>query len=314
MHIPDGFLSAPVAGATWLLAGACVAGTLRSERRDPAPIPSGMLGSLAAFVFAAQLINVPVAPGTSGHLVGATLVAMLIGPWRTIIVMAVVLAVQALLFQDGGFTAYGANLLDMGAAGAFVGFAVASLVIRLGRGLRGTVAGAVFGAFAATLCGAVLTSLWLALSGLYPLGGILSLMLVTHSFIGILEALLTGAILVTLVRWRPDLVAGVNGSAGIRRPAAVALGLLGCALAVAAFLVPFSSRLPDGLERTALDLGFSERARPMVSMLKAKSAFSAAPLSPAIPVAAGLAGTLLVALAAWSAARGLPKAGDVPHR
>jgi cobalt/nickel transport system permease protein len=314
MHIPDGFLSAPVAGATWLLAGACVAGTLRAERRDPVPIPSGMLGSLAAFVFAAEMINVPVAPGTSGHLVGATLVAMLIGPWRTMIVMAVVLAVQALLFQDGGFTAYGANFLDMGAAGAFVGFAVASLVIRLRRDLRGTVAGAIFGAFAATLSGAVLTSVWLALSGLYPLKGILPLMLVTHTAIGLLEAGLTGAILVTLVRWRPDLVAGVNGAAGIRRPAAVAVGLLGCALAVAAFLAPFASRLPDGLQRTALDLGFSGKARPILAIPLEKSAFSSAPFSPSVPLAAGLLGTLLVALLAWAAGRSLPRAGDAPHR
>jgi len=312
VHIPDGFLSAPVAAVTWLAAGACLAGTLRAERRDPVPIPSGMLGSLAAFVFAAQMVNVPVAPGTSGHLVGATLVAMLIGPWRTILVMAVVLAVQALLFQDGGFTAYGANLLDMGAAGSFVGFALASLILRFLRGLRGYVVGAVFGAFAATLSGATLTSLWLAFSGLYPLRGILPLMLSTHAFVGILEAGLTGAVLVTLVRWRPDLVAGVNGAAGIRRPGAVAIGVLGCGLAVAAFLAPFASRLPDGLERTALDLGFAGRARLAIPL--EKSAFAATPLPPEVPLVLGVAGTLLVALVAWMAARGLPGAGDAPHR
>ena len=213
MHIPDGFLSAPVAATTWLAAGAALAATLRAERRDSAKVPSGVLGSLAAFVFAAQMVNLPVAPGTSGHLVGATLAAILVGPWRALIIMAVVLAIQAMLFQDGGFTAYGANLLDMGLAGSFVGFGVVSLATRFLRGLRGHVVGAVLGAFTATLCGAVLTSLWLALSGLYPLRGILPLMLVTHTAIGVLEAALTGAILVTLLRWRPDLVAGASGAA-----------------------------------------------------------------------------------------------------
>ena len=314
MHIPDGFLSAPVAATTWLTAAAAVAATLRAERRDSATVPSGVLGSLAAFVFAAQMVNLPVAPGTSGHLVGATLVAVLVGPWRALIIMAVVLAIQAMLFQDGGFTAYGANLLDMGVAGSFVGFSVVSLVTRFLRGLRGHVAGAVLGAFIATLSGAVLTSLWLALSGLYPLRGILPLMLVTHTAIGLLEAALTGAILVTLLRWRADLVAGASGAASLRRPAAVAVGLLGVALVVTAFLAPFASPLPDGLERTARDLGFSARANPVLPAPLEKSALFFGPLAPLAPVLAGLIGTLAVALVAWMAVRGLSKASDVPHR
>ena len=314
MHIPDGFLSAPVAATAWLAAGAALAGTLRAERRDSARVPSGVLGSLAAFVFAAQMVNLPVAPGTSGHLVGATLTAILVGPWRALIIMAVVLAIQAMLFQDGGFTAYGANLLDMGLAGSFVGFGLVSLATRFLRGLRGHVVGAVLGAFTATLCGAVLTSLWLALSGLYPLRGILPLMLVTHTAIGVLEAALTGAILVTLLRWRPDLVAGAGGAGGLRRPAAVAVGVLGVALVVAAFLAPFASRLPDGLERTALDLGFSARANPILPAPLEESALFLGPLAPLAPALAGLIGTLSVALVAWMAARSLSKAGDVPHR
>jgi hypothetical protein len=182
------------------------------------------------------------------------------------------------------------------------------------RGLRGHVAGAVLGAFIATLSGAVLTSLWLALSGLYPLRGILPLMLVTHTAIGLLEAALTGAILVTLLRWRPDLVAGASGAASLRRPAAVAVGLLGVALVVTAFLAPFASPLPDGLERTARDLGFSARANPVLPAPLEKSALFFGPLAPLAPVLAGLIGTLAVALVAWMAARGLSKASDVPHR
>jgi cobalt/nickel transport system permease protein len=180
MHIPDGFLSAGVTGITWAGAGLGVAAALRAEKADPNPMPAGILGATAAFVFAAQMINVPVAPGLSGHLVGAALSAVLVGPWRAVIVMAVVLAVQALLFQDGGMTALGANTFDMGVAASLAGFAVASLVSRWRQNLRARVIGGVLGAFAATLVAAVLTGLWLGLSGLYPLVPVVQLMLVSH--------------------------------------------------------------------------------------------------------------------------------------
>jgi cobalt/nickel transport system permease protein len=314
MHIPDGFLSAPVATTTWVLAGAGIAAALRAEKRDPAPVPAGILGSLAAFVFAAQMVNIPVAPGTSGHLVGATLAAMLVGPWRAMIAMTAVLAIQAVFFQDGGLTAFGANLLDMGVAGSFVGFSVAALVARAVRGLRGYAVGAVVGAFAATLTGAVLTSLWLSLSGLYPLRGILPLMLTTHSAIGLLEAGLTGSILATVLRWRPDLVAGPTGAGNLRRPTAITIGLTGLALLIAAFLAPFASRLPDGLERTAADLGFSGRAAPLLPAALEGSALFSGRLAPFVPVLAGLVGTLLVSALAWAAARGLSRTSDASHR
>jgi hypothetical protein len=199
-------------------------------------------------------------------------------------------------------------------AGSFVGFSVAALVARVVRGLRGYVVGAVIGAFAATLTGAALTSLWLSLSGLYPLRGIMPLMLTTHSAIGLLEAALTGSILVTLLRWRPDLVAGPSGAGSPRRPTAMAIGALGIALLVAAFLAPFASRLPDGLERTAMDLGFAGRVNPLLPAPLAGGALLSGPLAPLVPVLAGLAGTLLVSMLAWAAARGLSRTSDASHR
>lgn len=314
MHVPDGFLSAPIAAATWVAAGAGLSAALRAERRDPVSVPAGILGALAAFTFAAQMVNVPVAPGTSGHLVGATLVAMIVGPWRATLVMAAVLLIQATLFQDGGLTALGANLIDMGFAGAFVGFAVAALILKPVPGPRGYAIGAVLGAFAATLAGAALTALWLGLSGLYPLRGILPVLLVTHSAIGVLEAALTGAILVTVLRWRPDLIANPDYAAGPRRPVAMALGLLGLALAVAAFVAPFASSLPDGLERAAIDLGFAARETPLVPGTIERSPILGSGLGAAAPLVAGAVGTLLAALLAWAASRGLARTADVSHR
>jgi cobalt/nickel transport system permease protein len=313
VHLPDGFLSASVVAATWVTAGVGVAGALRAERRDPMPAPAGVLGAAAAFIFAAQMINVPVAPGTSGHLVGAALAAALLGPWRGLIVMAVVLAVQALLFQDGGLSALGANITDMGLGGVLTGYAVAALVTRVMRSERGCVAGAVVGAFAATLVSAVLTALWLGLSGLYPLRAILPLMLLTHVFVGVLEAALTGAIVTTVVRWRPDLVRGLSASARPQYPAAAILGALGLALAVAAFVSPFASALPDGLEHTAAQLGFAGRATAYAPSPFPDYAMPLLRSSGIATAMAGIVGTLVTAALAWVISRGLRSSRPVSH-
>src|SRR5687768_12057755 len=129
LHIPDGFLSAEVAGACAIVAIAAVAIGLRvaDGALDEARVP--LLGVLAAFVFAAQMLNFPVAGGTSGHFLGATLAAVLLGPWVACLVMAVVIAAQALVFADGGVSALGANVLNMGVLGALLaGFALTGVV------------------------------------------------------------------------------------------------------------------------------------------------------------------------------------------
>jgi cobalt/nickel transport system permease protein len=303
VHIPDGFLSARVAAATWVIAATGIASALRVERKESAPLPSGILGSVAAFLFAAQMVNVPVAPGTSGHLIGATLAAVLFGPWRALLAVATVLAVQALLFQDGGIVAYGANLVDMGLAGCFAGYAVTRVIARRRFGPRGIAIGAVFGAFTATVCGAVLVSLWLSLSGLCPLSGILPVMLVTHVAIGILEAALTGAIVVALLTFRPDLVGGLDEDGGSRRPVVLALGLLGAALAVAAFVAPHASVLPDGLEKSAEIMGFAFTATSSWPRL---TAFG--------PAVAGVIGTAATAALAFAISRTLAGGDHDAHR
>jgi cobalt/nickel transport system permease protein len=314
VHIPDGFLSPAVAATTAVAAAGAIGLALRAETRERTPMPAGVLGSLAAFLFAAQMVNVPVAPGTSGHLVGATLAAVLVGPWRGLLALTAVLLVQALLFQDGGITALGANVLDMGVAATFAGYATGLFVSARVRGLRGYVAGGVLGAFVATVAGAALASVWLAASGMYPLAGILPVMLVTHVAIGLLEAALTGAVLVTLATWRPDLLAGFDRTARAARPTAIALGALGIALAVAAFLAPFASALPDGLERTAETLGFAGRAG---SIWSAPMPDYTAPLGrfPALATTvAGSTGTLAAAALAWAISRTLALRDGAAHR
>jgi cobalt/nickel transport system permease protein len=312
MHIPDGFLSAGVAASTWGAGALGLAWSLHAERSLPERTPAGTLGALAAFTFAAQLVNLPILPGTSGHLVGGTLAASIVGPSRGLLVMAVVLAVQALLFQDGGLTAYGANLLSMGAFGALGGYAVGALVARLWPGVRGLVAGPVIGAFVAMLTGAGFVAVALAASGLYPLAVVLPLLLSLHVPIALIEAALTGAILSTLARWRPDLLHGVQ-RAGARGSSA--LGLLVLALAIAAFVAPFASSLPDGLETAARRLGFAGAARPL---WPAPAPDYEAPWLAASRVGtalAGLVGTLVAAALAWALTRRLgPARTAEPHR
>ena len=311
MHIPDGFLSAPVATATWAGAAGSLAWALRAEKRLDDRTPAGTLGALAAFVFAGQLVNVPLLPGTSGHLVGGTLAAAIVGPWRAFVVMAVVLAVQALLFQDGGITTFGANLLAMGGAGALGGHAVAALVARLWPGVRGRVAGSVIGAFVATLAGAAFIALSLAGSGLYPAAAVLPVMLSFHVPIALVEAALTGAILATVVRWRPDIVRGLQGA---RAGAAPALGLLVLALAVAAFVAPLRvarSRRARVGRRAA---GFAGAARGLWPAPAPDYALPWLAVGRAATALAGLVGALAAAGLAWGLTRRLGATRDAePH-
>ena len=313
MHIPDGFLSGGVAAATWAASAAVLAASLRRDRSSPDAVPASTLGALSAFVFSAQLVNVPVLPGTSGHLVGGMLAAALVGPARGLVVMAVVLAVQALVFQDGGVTAYGANLLTMGVAGCYGGYGVASLVARAWAGTGGLVAGSVLGAFVATLVAAAAVGLSLAASGLYPAAAVVPALLLVHVPIGLLEGALTGAVLGTVLRWRPDVVRGLQ-RAGQGEGAAPALGLLAVAVAVAAFAAPFASGLPDGLESVAERLGFASAARAAWPAPLPDYGARWLPLGRAGAAAAGLAGTAAAAALAWAAGRQFSRPAGGPHR
>jgi cobalt/nickel transport system permease protein len=209
MHIPDGFLDPGVAAATGVVAGGAVAIGLRKaeatfdERRAP------LLGVTAAFVFAAQMLNFPVAGGTSGHFLGAALATVLLGPWLACVVLAVVLVVQAFLFADGGISALGANVFNMGVVGALgagVLMGVARRILPPTR--RAFLASTGIAAWLAVVAGAVACSFELAISGTVPLGTVLPAMLGVHVLIGVGEAVVTVAAVSAVLAARPDLVAG----------------------------------------------------------------------------------------------------------
>jgi cobalt/nickel transport system permease protein len=222
MHIPDGFLSGEVAAVAGVAAAGAVAYSLRRADRELDERKVPLLGVTAAFVFAAQMLNFPVAGGTSGHFLGAALATFLLGPWLACLVMAVVLTAQAFLFADGGITALGANVFNMGVVGALV-VGILVLVLRDALPKRrpvflGLVAA---GAWLAVMAGAAATSVELAISGTVPLGTVLPAMLGVHALIGVGEAVVTVAALSAVLATRPDLMALdlTPAEAGTGRPA-----------------------------------------------------------------------------------------------
>ena len=208
MHIPDGILSIPVwAGMDAVSAGAVAVAARRvNQKLDASQVP--LMGMTAAFVFAAQMINFPVAGGTSGHLLGGLLAALLLGPAPAVVAMATVFVVQCLLFQDGGLTALGANLFNMGIVGCIGGYAC----YRLLRALSVSDGPAVgMAAWLSVMMGAAATSFELGLSGTIPLRVVLPAMLSVHALIGVGEAMITVGALALLRRARPKLLESASG-------------------------------------------------------------------------------------------------------
>lgn len=287
-HIPDGLLSPPViAGAAVLSAGALALAARRSrtELRDrQAPL----LGAATAFVFAAQMFNFPLGAGTSAHLLGGVLVAVVVGPWAAILSLFAVLLVQALLFQDGGIAALGANTLNMAVIGAGGGWLVYRWVLALaGAGVRRRLAAAGIAAFLSAVAIGLAVALELGVSGIVPLGPAIVAVGGAHLLVGLAEAALTVGILGMVIRSRPDLVEGPGTTARGRVVAVVATVAGGVALAAAVF----ASSLPDALEGALENAGVEGRA-----LLDAPMADYAAPGGPW--VAAGV-GVIAVFLVGW---------------
>jgi cobalt/nickel transport system permease protein len=220
MHVPDGFLDAPTSVATGVVAAAGIAVALRGARRELDDRTAPMAGLVAAFVFAAQMLNFPVGAGTSGHLLGGALAAVLVGPFTAALCLAVVLLVQGLLFADGGITALGTNVTLF----SIVGVGVAWLVFRvLQRLLPKRLPMVPVAAGVAALVSVPVTAL--AFVGLFAIGGqvpvslsaVMTAMLGWHVLIGIGEGLITALAVSSVVATRPDLVHGARPLLAVRR-------------------------------------------------------------------------------------------------
>ncbi|MFF4288340.1 energy-coupling factor ABC transporter permease [Streptomyces sp. NPDC001633] len=304
MHVPDGFINAPVSAATGVVAAAAVAVSLRGARRELAGAGQGvgagaertapLAGLVAAFIFAVQMLNFPVAAGTSGHLLGGALAAILVGPYTGVLCVSVVLLMQGVLFADGGLTALGVNVSDMAIVTTVVAYAVFRLLVKVLPRRRSSVTVASFvGALVSVPAAAV------AFTGIYALGGtadvpigkVFAAMVGVHVLIGIGEAVITALTVGAVIAVRPDLVYGARGlakplelrtsplagagsdpvpataphepvaAAAPRRSARrVWLAGVGAALVCAGGLSYYASASPDGLEKVAHDQGIDAKA------------------------------------------------------
>ena len=206
LHAPDGFVSIPIALGMWVVTAVFVAIAVRKTNRslDERAVP--LLGVMAAFIFAAQMFNFPVVGGTSGHLLGGVLAAVMLGPWAGTLVMTAVVAVQALLFQDGGLVIMGANIFNMGIVGTLGGYALyRGLTSVLGGEEKGRLPAAAIAAWVSVVAGAVAMALQLGASEVVPLQIALPAMVGVHALIGIGEALITVAALAFIGVTRADL-------------------------------------------------------------------------------------------------------------
>ncbi|MYW48208.1 cobalt ABC transporter permease [Streptomyces sp. SID486] len=287
MHVPDGFIDAPTSAVTGVVAAGALAVSLRGARRELDERTAPLAGLVAAFIFAVQMLNFPVAAGTSGHLLGGALAAILVGPCTAVLCVSVVLLMQGVLFADGGLTALGVNITDMAITTTVVSYAVfRALLAVLPRKRRSVTVASFVAALVSVPAAAVVFTLIYAVGGTtdVSIGKVATAMIGVHVLIGIGEAVITALTVGAVIAVRPDLV---HGARGLRRrlqlrvngdlvdapalapptvPAAPrtsrrtlwVTGLV-TSLVLAGFVSFYASANPDGLEKVAHDKGIDKK-------------------------------------------------------
>lgn len=291
MHVPDGFIDAPVSAATGVVAAGAIAVSLRGARRELDERTAPLAGLVAAFIFAVQMLNFPVAAGTSGHLLGGALAAILVGPYTGVLCVSVVLLMQGILFADGGLTALGVNITDMAITTTVVAYAVfRGLVKILPRSRRSITAASFLAALLSVPAAALVFTLLYSLGGTtdVSLGKVATAMIGVHVLIGIGEAAITALTVGAVIAVRPDLVHGARGleqrlklrvngelvdaprplepvaALGTSRRRLWITGLV-TSLLLAGFVSFYASSNPDGLEKVAADQGIDQQAKEHAS-------------------------------------------------
>ncbi|MEU4052981.1 energy-coupling factor ABC transporter permease [Streptomyces olivaceus] len=288
MHVPDGFINAPTSAVTGVVAAGAVAVSLRGARRELDERTAPLAGLVAAFIFAVQMLNFPVAAGTSGHLLGGALAAILVGPYTGVLCVSVVLLMQGILFADGGLTALGVNITDMAIVTTVVAYALFRGLVKVLPRTRRSVTVASFVAALVSVPAAALAFTflyWIGGTTDVAIGKVATAMIGVHVLIGVGEAAITALTVGAVVAVRPDLVYGarglgqrlklrVNGElvdapsdtgpapapAAARSHRKVWITGLVASLVLAGFVSFYASADPDGLEKVASDKGIDEKA------------------------------------------------------
>lgn len=292
MHIPDGFLSTLISVIFWVFSIIVLAISLKRVGKDMGERQMPLMGVLAAAIFAGQMLNFTVAGGTSGHLLGATLATILLGPWAAMVVMTTVVSIQALIFQDGGLLALGANLFNMGFIGVTVSYFINTIVRKIARNKPwGLFVGGGVAAWFSIVIASLAAALQLALSGTSPANIAVPAMAGIHMLIGIGEGLITFGALVFLYSARRDLlhIDDVEPKGG------KAIWVVGLSIsAFLAILSPFASSHPDGLEWVAEKNGFLEAARAPIFNIVPDYILPGVSNQALATILAGILGVLLV--------------------
>ncbi|MFJ4435218.1 energy-coupling factor ABC transporter permease [Streptomyces sp. NPDC088923] len=296
MHVPDGFINAPVSAATGVLAAAAVAVSLRGARRElgaaGAERTAPLAGLVAAFIFAVQMLNFPVAAGTSGHLLGGALAAILVGPYTGVLCVSVVLLMQGVLFADGGLTALGVNITDMAIVTTVVAYALFRGLVKVLPRRRSSITAASFvAALISVPAAAVAFTLmyWIGGTTDISIGKVASAMIGVHVLIGIGEAVITALTVGAVIAVRPDLVHGARGleaplklrvggelvDAAPKAPAPAPVAArstrkiwitgIVASVVLAGFVSFYASANPDGLEKVAHDKGIDKQEKDHAS-------------------------------------------------
>lgn len=259
MHIPDGFLSVLVSIIFWIISVIILGIALRKTNQTLGERQVPLMGVLAAAIFAGQMLNFSVTGGTSGHLLGAAITVILLGPWPAVLVMTSVVSVQALLFQDGGILALGTNIFNMAIIGPFVAYAVYTLLSKLFKKQAwGLFVAGLVAAWSSIFIASLSCALQLALSGTSPANISVPAMGVIHALIGIGEGLITTGALAFLFAARKDLLKLGESKPASSKGVVIGGSLIALVLAV---LSPLASSHPDGLEWVAEQHGFIETAK-----------------------------------------------------
>ncbi|MFD3487610.1 energy-coupling factor ABC transporter permease [Streptomyces sp. NPDC058665] len=332
MHVPDGMINLPVSAAAGVVAAGAVAVSLRGARRElgAGPLAEGhgaertapLAGLVAAFVFAVQMLNFQVAAGTSGHLLGGALAAILVGPFTGVLCIAVVLLMQGILFADGGLTALGVNITVMGVVTVIVSYGIFRGLLRvLPRGRRSVTVSAFVGALVSVPAAAAAFTLLYAIGGTtdIPIGKVFTAMVGVHVLIGIGEAAITALTVGAVIAVRPDLVHGARGLAAplklridgelvdapaaapaaapqgapvaARSPRGLLVAGLGAALLLAGVVSFYASASPDGLEKVAADKGIDKKVEEHAAADSPLADYGVADISNA-RLSGGLAGVI----------------------
>ncbi len=324
MHAPDGFLSPAVAAVMGIVAATVTWLSLRAAGATLADKYVPLAGVCAAFIFAAQMINVPVGAGTSGHLLGGALAAILLGPWLGSLVVTVVVVVQALLFADGGLTALGYNVVNMAIVPAFSAWALLSILTPLlPKNRSGLVAaGSIAAGLSVVLAAGAFAIEWLfGATAAVPFDTVFGAMVSVHVAIGVIEGLITGMVLAAVLSSRPDIVEAARGLPAAMtsptgrmglRPFVIASLLATVTLAVGVSQIASTS--PDGLTTVAARNGIqgSEEPHVLASSMFADYATEGVDNKSMSLAAAGLTGvtlTLLVGAGMVASARALKRDG-----